>query len=309
MKKLAGLFFLFNLIFFISCENLKENPKTHKTEEAQKTIPKNDYDETSLKITRITPDGEDVPAGRQIVIQFNRPVVPIGRMERSPDEIPIEITPKLDCQWRWLNTSALSCNLDEQLIMAKATRYIVKIEPGITAADGVTIGGTHFHQFITERPLTRYTNVNNWKAPGIPIVRVTFNQSVSKSSVAKHLYFQYGEGKNKSRYSVVAERDPDDTTKPRLIPVPGEKYMLDFGDEEQVKSDDEPKEIDGREARRIWLVYPKVTLPLDTNVDLKVEPGIESAFGPERSRRHRCGQFRYLSRILLCRCKVLIEQW
>ena len=75
-------------------------------------------------------------AGRQIVIQFNRPVVPIGRMERNPDEIPIEITPQLNCQWRWLNTSALSCNLDEQSIMSKATRYVIKIEPGITADDG-----------------------------------------------------------------------------------------------------------------------------------------------------------------------------
>ncbi len=36
-----------------------------------------------LHITRITPSGMDVPAGRQIVFQFDRPVVPMGRMARK----------------------------------------------------------------------------------------------------------------------------------------------------------------------------------------------------------------------------------
>ena len=60
--------------------------------------------ERPLKIIRITPDGDDVQPGRQITIQFNRPVVPLGRMERTDEEIPVEITPACNCQWRWLNT-------------------------------------------------------------------------------------------------------------------------------------------------------------------------------------------------------------
>ena len=67
-----------------------------------------------LKITRITPSGMDVPAGRQIVFEFNRPVVPLGRMERNSSEIPITIEPALSCQWRWLNASNLACQLDEK---------------------------------------------------------------------------------------------------------------------------------------------------------------------------------------------------
>ena len=34
----------------------------------------------ALQVVRITPTGRDVPAGRQIVFQFNRAVVPVGRM-------------------------------------------------------------------------------------------------------------------------------------------------------------------------------------------------------------------------------------
>ncbi len=55
-----------------------------------------------LLITCITPSGTDVPTGRQIVFQFDRPVVPIGRMVRKASACsnflgPIDITPSLDC--------------------------------------------------------------------------------------------------------------------------------------------------------------------------------------------------------------------
>ena len=46
-----------------------------------------------LKILRISPSGEDVPVGKQILLEFDRPVAPLGRMERSPSEIPVAIEP------------------------------------------------------------------------------------------------------------------------------------------------------------------------------------------------------------------------
>ena len=85
----------------------------------------------ALRILRITPAGQDVPPGRQIVFQFDRAVVPLGRMERNASEIPIAISPSLNCQWRWLNTSALACQLDEKSALSPATRYTISVNPGI----------------------------------------------------------------------------------------------------------------------------------------------------------------------------------
>ncbi len=76
-----------------------------------------------LNVVRITPAGTDVPPGRQIVFEFNRAVVPVGRMERDAAEVPITISPETDCQWRWLNTRALACQLDETAALKPATRY------------------------------------------------------------------------------------------------------------------------------------------------------------------------------------------
>ena len=43
----------------------------------------------ALKLLRITPSGDDVEPGRQIVFQFDRPVVPIGRMQRKAQKFPL----------------------------------------------------------------------------------------------------------------------------------------------------------------------------------------------------------------------------
>ncbi|TDJ03975.1 MAG: large extracellular alpha-helical protein, partial [Deltaproteobacteria bacterium] len=281
MKKIIIFGFLFFISLFLSCQNDTQSTKSDKKP------PKNDYKKTSLQIIRITPSGEDVPAGRQIVLQFNRAVVPIGRMDRKSEEIPIQITPEVKCQWRWLNTTALACQLDDKNTLSKATKYKLIISPGIKAEDDVTIGGVHRHEFITERPMVRYPRVHNWKSPGIPIVRITFNQSVSISSVKKHLFFESGNDKQKKRFEISAEKDPNDRELPRYFLVPGESYVLDFGNTQKSKVDDEPKKIDGEQARRIWLVYPKKELPLDANINLKVEPGLVSAFGKETGAEDR----------------------
>ena len=74
-----------------------------------------------LQLLRLTPEGDDVPVSRQLVLQFDRPVVPLGRMERRSDEIPISIEPALACAWHWLNPTTLACQLDEQTAMSPAT--------------------------------------------------------------------------------------------------------------------------------------------------------------------------------------------
>ena len=38
----------------------------------------------AIKVIGITPSGADVPVAREIVIHFNRPVVPVGRRNGAP---------------------------------------------------------------------------------------------------------------------------------------------------------------------------------------------------------------------------------
>lgn len=228
-----------------------------------------------LRILRVTPEGEEaVQAGRQIVIQFNRPVVPLGRMDRDSSEIPVEIEPKLQCEWRWLNASALSCNLDEKNAIKDATSYKVIINPGIKAEDGSTIAEAFRHQFTTQRPDVIYTWFRKWLSPSIPSLRLTFNQPVTKKSVQSSLFIVASDpGRKDKNFAAKIEPDPEDRDLPSYPPI---------------SSQNEAQKIDkDEEARRVWIITPDNELPLDSSFILKIQTGLVSALGSEKGISNR----------------------
>ena len=225
-----------------------------------------------LEIISITPDGEDIPAGRQIVIKFNRAVVPVGKMDRDEEDIPIDITPKIKGQWRWLDTSRLAFMMDMENQLHLATRYNVTIRPGIMAEDGATIKETVSHSFATARPKAQWASFKVWESPGMPFVRVYFNQPVLRNSVEKHLYFTISRN-DRIKLNVISDNDQPYT--PREFPMPGENAALITAGKEDVKKSE-------NEARSLWLIHPEMELPLDIRAELIVEPGIESSLGQEK---------------------------
>jgi len=201
-----------------------------------------------LEITRVTPSGEDVPASRQIVFTFNRPVVPVGRMDRDTAEIPIEISPALDCEWRWLNTNSLACQLTEKAQMLPATRYRVTVNPGISTEDGTNLAQPFTHEFVTIRPKVDHYQFHTWTHPGVPKIQVVFNQEVTRESMARSLFFGHGTVYQPTPVKAVVENLP---------------------------------RREGNETDRGWLVSPVEPLPLDSTALLGVMPGVEPARGTE----------------------------
>ena len=203
-----------------------------------------------LKIVRITPSGEDVPAGRQIIFEFNQPVVPLGRMERDAGEIPVAIEPTVHCQWRWLNPSTLGCQLDAKNALAPATRYRVTVRPQLRSLEGAAMAAEVSHSFVTQRPRIASNWFKTWLAPGTPQIGIRFDQPVAEDSVAAHLFFQTARG---VRMPVLLSDDPD--------------FM---------KASDYQQGL-------VWLVTPKQELPAGQTARLVAEPGIRSLVGPEPS--------------------------
>lgn len=231
--------------------------------------------EQPLRLSRITPAGDDAPGGRQIVFQFDRPVVPLGRMDRTADEIPITISPQPGCEWRWLNPSALACELGDANRLRLATRYKVTVSPGFETPDGARLDTIVTHTFTTARPQARYARFVNWLSPGTPLIRLAFNQAVTRASVERALAFSTATGK----VALVAYADDIPRRAPRWA------YAADPA----ASPDPEPAPTGPEEPapRRAWVVEPVTELPLDATVSLDIAPGLAAADGPERGVERR----------------------
>ncbi len=199
-----------------------------------------------LQVLRITPAGQEVPPGRQIVIQFNRPVVPLGRMERGAEEIPVTIEPRLDCQWRWLGPDTLACNLNEQDALQPASQYRLVVSPGLVAEDKATLAQAVHHSFYTERPKITDSWFRDWLSPRRPQTSVRCNLAMDRASLAAHIFYRVDGGR---RIAAKVQEDPEYERSPE------------------------------QKDNRMWLVSPQSELPADVPVELAVEPGIVSAKG------------------------------
>ena len=200
-----------------------------------------------LHIVRVTPDGEDVPSGKQIVFEFDRAVAPLGRMERTAAEIPITISPPVTCSWRWLTATTLACQMGEKEALRDATRYSISVQPGITAEDGGALSEQATFQFVTVRPKVVSGYFVKWKSPAWPQLTVIFDQLVDRETVVKHVFFQVRDGE---RVAVTASSD---------------QYYKDRG----------------------FAVEPVAELPANSEIALVIEPGVKSLAGPEASIEQR----------------------
>jgi alpha-2-macroglobulin len=198
--------------------------------------------DTSLQVRRVTPSGDDVAPGRQLLLEFDRPMVPLGVMDRRGDQLPIRIDPPLNCHWRWLDPHSLACNLDEKDALQPATPYRLTLSPGLTALDGATLAEPFTHQFATVRPRLGETWFKTWLSPRLPQTVLRTNLAVHQESLAAHLFYQAG-GR---RIAALVEPDPD--------------YGAAAGN-------------------MVWLITPAADLPGGSVSRLQIKPGLRSLQG------------------------------
>ena len=66
----------------------------------------------AFEVNRVTPAGEDVPAGHQITIEFDRDVAPLGAVAATEAQrARLVVQPAPGCEWRWLGLRTLACQL------------------------------------------------------------------------------------------------------------------------------------------------------------------------------------------------------
>ena len=201
----------------------------------------------ALEVVRVTPEGVEVPAGHQIVLEFDEDASPLGAMQASAEQLAhVRVEPALDCQWRWLDLRTLACQLDETGAMRPATRYSLRVERGFPGLDGSATRRSFVARFATERPRLLYVFFERWAGLGVPVVRLTFNQPVTAAAVQDVL--RLGSGK-----------------------AAVEAWEHDW---------QQPLQVDGVEARITWVAAPLQPLTADQAVPVHLDAGLRSVLGP-----------------------------
>lgn len=152
-------------------------------------------------LTLKTPDWVNFDTDK-LIFEFSEPMISFGRMERSVKDVPIEISPSIGCEWRWLNRKTLACFFEAKRLKP-ATEYTMSFGT-FTAADGQTFSPeqaafrvpeitvvkeqSRFYQF--KNP-TRPEWVVKLSGPGDgyrQTKQITFNNDVGAEYVAYNSY-------------------------------------------------------------------------------------------------------------------------
>ncbi len=230
----------------------------------------------TLHVRRVTPGGTDVPMGQEVVIQFDRKMVPLGKMARASGHLPVTITPAPGCQWRWLDVSELACRLRGKRTFRPATHYHIRIGTRFKALDGATLAHAVMREFTTLRPKVTWPHFVKWRSPVKPVYLVRFNLPVTAAAVEKSIYI-----KTADHGAVAVHATPYRKQRlgPVLVPVPDAPGAIMAIDTPSPKK---PLDADKKtgQPRRQWTLTPLRDLPADADFVLASHGGLTTPLGP-----------------------------
>jgi uncharacterized protein YfaS (alpha-2-macroglobulin family) len=219
-------------------------------------------DQREVKLLRVTSagvsgslDGASLADElREIIFEFDNPVVPLGRMARSNLEVTITITPTLNCEWRWLTVSTLSCKLPSDSPAPRATKHEIKIPRIFDLTSQAALKSEKNISFVSLRPAISVAWLTNWIDSTTPSFTLITNQAVSADELSGRLRFV---SKKRDQIKADVSELPSD---PNLQLSPAEL---------------------AERLGRDWIVKPQQKLPIEEAVNLTVSPGLKALKGEE----------------------------
>ena len=235
-----------------------------------------DSSENPLKINAIYPSGEDVDSEARITIEFTQVMVDMSPSVYADKVVPIEVDPALDCDWIWIESNVLRCDLQEDEDLFDATMFTVTVRSEITSLLGHELEEEYLHTFETALPNIRNTNLISWISPTRPIIDVSFDQEVKLQSVQDRIHLI--DSRTLQEYSV------------RVWPYSRKvRYALSddkYGQKQTFQKFNHLNEQSNTSVNTDHvLLFPDKPLPVGITLSVLLLPGIEGAHGNVRSRK------------------------
>ena len=225
----------------------------------------------SFKIINVIPSGDNVENVNQIVVKFSRPVIAFGGNKEV--KLPIKIEPRVDCNWQWGNVDTAICYLNQNEKLKLSTNYRLKVDSNFRTFDGAELMGEREFRFSTLHPDVSNAHIKSWINQGRPVIQITFNQFVEKSTAEKVFYFtEENDEKNlRSKYGVNLLDEKE---------LLSEFDVKNLNDEfNHIFQDDNKKIFDN--SKKIIFIEPLQDLPSGKKFKLILDNGLKSFHGSE----------------------------
>ncbi|MFV0389422.1 MAG: alpha-2-macroglobulin family protein [Pyrinomonadaceae bacterium] len=212
-----------------------------------------------LQVTRFAPEG-DVKLASDLSITFSQPMVAVSSQEEAAQNIPVQLSPKAEGNWRWLGTKTLV--FDTKTRFPMATEFTARVPAGTKSATGKELENDVAWKFKTPPPtlVSQYPNGNSPQRRD-SVIFLGFDQAINPSEMLESL----------------------------SISVRGKKIPFRLAKSEEV-SEQINYYIKSSEPGR-WLAIRAINsdgstanaLPENSIIDITVNKGAPSAEGPLRT--------------------------
>ncbi len=210
-----------------------------------------------LQVIRYSPEGE-VPLAPDLNVTFSHPMVAVTSQEQAAKIMPVELSPQVEGNWRWLGTKTLMFDTDKRFPMA--TKFTARVPAGTKSATGQTLAKDAVWTFTTPPPKieSKFPDGNVTRRDAM--LFISFDQAINPEAVLRTI-------------SVTAQ---------------GRKLRTRLATQEEIEADGSISYYSKQAQPNRWIALRAVNsdgslenaLPAASAIAVTVEKGTPSAEGP-----------------------------
>lgn len=228
-----------------------------------------DQSKQPLSVVRFSPEGE-VKLAPDLNVTFSQPMVAVTSQEEAAKIVPVELSPAVDGNWRWLGVKTLM--FDTKTRFPMATKFTARVPAGTKSALGQTLQKDVTWTFTTPAPKLETMIPANQTTRRNAIMFASFDQEINPDAVLKTLRVTAG----------------------------GKVLPVRLATEEEIAADTSISYYAKQAQPKRWLAFRAITnegltenaLPGDSPIVVTFPKGTPSAEGPLTTPKDQAYSFR-----------------
>ena len=162
----------------------------------------------TLEVVRFSPEGA-VNLAPDLNVTFSQPMVAVSSQEAAARNVPVQLTPQPEGNWRWLGTRTLMFDATRRFPMA--TKFTAKIPAGTKSANGQVLQKDVVWNFQTPPPTVETKIPKNQITRRDALVFVSFDQEINPEAVLQTISVTSGKQKIPIRLATQDEIAKDES--------------------------------------------------------------------------------------------------